>query len=83
MFPGIGNVFNCGSVLGSPKRTNRCIQTEKIAGPIRDERDALQTRVKRLEEVGDQMAAWLNCERNLGNDTYTAHLWKQAKDSKP
>lgn len=43
----------------------------------------LRARVKRLEEVGDQMAAWLNCERNLGNDTYTAHLWKQAKESKP
>lgn len=43
----------------------------------------LKARVKRLEEIGDQMAAWLNCERNLGNDTYTAHLWKQAKESKP
>lgn len=43
----------------------------------------LKARVKRLEEVGDQMAAWLNCERNLGNDTYTAHLWNKAKESKP
>jgi len=45
------------------------------------ERDLyLQSRqIGRMCEVGDQMAAWLNCERNLGNDTYTAHLWVESK----
>jgi len=40
----------------------------------------LQSRqIGRMCEIGDQMAAWLNCDRNLGNDTYTAHLWGEAK----
>lgn len=47
----------------------------------RFERDIyLQSRqIGRMCEIGDQMAAWLNCERNLGNDTFTAHLWCEAK----
>lgn len=35
--------------------------------------------MNRMREIGDQMAAWLKCERNLGNDTFTAHLWDEAK----
>lgn len=95
LFPGIGNVFNCGSVLGSPKRTNRCIQTEKIAGPIRDERDALQARVKRLEDALSAADKYL-CEIQADDSDYdtwicntadarTAYAFAKqaAKESKP
>lgn len=59
------------------------VVSESDARKLESERDALQARVKRLKDVGDQMAVWLNCERNLGNDTYMAYLWKQVKESKP
>jgi hypothetical protein len=39
--------------------------------------------IKRLEEVGDAMAAWLSNPRNLGDDPFMASQWRKAKEAKP
>lgn len=80
--------FKCGSYSTTP--TND--YTSDLCDVLR-ELNAANGRIKQLEsdvylksrqmnrmrEIGDQMAAWLKCERNLGNDTFTAHLWDEAK----
>jgi len=40
-------------------------------------------RIKRLEEAGDKMAAWLSDPRNLGGGTSLASQWNKAKEAKP
>jgi hypothetical protein len=40
-------------------------------------------RIKRLEEVGNSMAAWLSNPRNLGDDPFMASQWRKAKEAKP
>ena len=42
-----------------------------------------QQRIKRLEEVGDEMARWLSSSRNLGDDPFLSHKWYKAKEAKP
>jgi hypothetical protein len=43
----------------------------------------LQERIKRLEEAGDEMAAWLLDPRNLGGGSSMASQWRKAKEAKP
>jgi len=42
----------------------------------------LQERIKRLEEAGDAMEAWLRDER-LNAVQYTVSKWRKAKEAKP
>ena len=42
-----------------------------------------QDRIKRMEEVGDEMARWLSSSRNLGDDPFLSHKWYKAKEAKP
>ncbi len=55
--------------------TQNCADKVILMETLRDREE----RIKRMEEVGDKMASWLKCERNLGNDTFMAHLWDEAK----
>jgi hypothetical protein len=48
-----------------------------------DELIAANDRIKRLEEAGDAMAAWLSDPRNLGDDPFMASQWRKAKEAKP
>ena len=41
-----------------------------------------QERIKRLEDVGNSMAAWLSNPRNLGDDPFMASQWRKAKEAK-
>ena len=50
---------------------------------LRKERDELEHRIKRLEEAGDAMAAWLLDPRNLGGGSSMASQWLKAKEAKP
>ena len=50
---------------------------------LRKERDELKQHIKRLEEAGDAMAAWLSDPRNLGDDPFMASQWRKAKEAKP
>jgi hypothetical protein len=43
----------------------------------------LEDRIKRLEEVGDAMAAWLLDPRNLGGGSSMASQWRKSKEAKP
>jgi hypothetical protein len=45
--------------------------------------DEASERIKRLEEVGDAMAAWLLDPRNLGGGSSMASQWYKAKEAKP
>lgn len=47
------------------------------------ELNAANERIKRLEEAGDEMAAWLSNPRNLGDDAILALKWNHAKEAKP
>lgn len=49
--------------------------TEKI--------QSLRARIKRLEESGDAMAAWLSDPRNLGDDPFMSLQWRKVKEAKP
>lgn len=46
------------------------------------ELNAANERIKRLEEAGDAMAAWLSDPRNLGDDPFMASQWRKAKEAK-
>ncbi len=61
-----------------------------IIDQIADHRDELlnenrklNQRIKRLEEVGNEMAAWLLDPRNLGGGSSMASQWHKAKEAKP
>jgi hypothetical protein len=47
------------------------------------QRDEARERIKRLEEVGNEMAAWLLDPRNLGGGSSMASQWHKAKEAKP
>jgi len=47
------------------------------------ERKHYMDRIKRLEDVGNSMAAWLSNPRNLGDDPFMASQWRKAKEAKP
>jgi cell division septum initiation protein DivIVA len=60
-----------------------------IIDQIADHRDELlnenrklNQRIKRLEEVGNEMAAWLLDPRNLGGGSSMASQWHKAKEAK-
>jgi hypothetical protein len=46
------------------------------------QRDEARGRIKRLEEAGNEMAAWLSNPRNLGDDPFMASQWRKAKEAK-
>jgi cell division septum initiation protein DivIVA len=61
-----------------------------IIDEIADHRDELlnenrklNQRIKRLEEAGDEMAAWLLDPMNLGGGSSMASQWHKAKEAKP
>lgn len=47
------------------------------------QRDEARERIKRLEESGDAMAAWLSDPRNLGDDPFMSSQWRKVKEAKP
>jgi hypothetical protein len=49
---------------------------------LRKERDELEQRIRRLEEAGDKMEAWLRDER-LDAVQHTVSKWNKAKEYKP
>jgi predicted nucleic acid-binding Zn-ribbon protein len=49
---------------------------------IERELTTAQDRIKRLEEAGDAMEAWLRDER-LNAVQYTVSKWRKAKEAKP
>jgi cell division protein FtsB len=49
---------------------------------LRKERDELEQHIKRLEEAGDKMEAWLRDER-LDAVQHTVSKWLKAKEAKP
>ena len=57
-------------------------QEEKIE-ELKRELNAANDRIKRLEDVGNSMAAWLSNPRNLGDDPFMASQWRKAKEAKP
>jgi len=66
------------------------IPQASIIDQIADHRDELlnenrqlKKRIKRLEDVGNSMAAWLSNPRNLGDDPFMASQWRKAKEAKP
>ncbi len=50
---------------------------------LEQELNAANERIKRLEDVGDKMAAWLLDPRNLGGGSSMASQWYKAKEAKP
>jgi hypothetical protein len=45
--------------------------------------DEASERIKRMEDVGNSMAAWLSDPRNLGDDPFMSSQWRKAKEAKP
>ena len=54
-----------------------------VMGLLKRELTGTQKRIKRMEEVGDEMARWLSSSRNLGDDPFLSHKWRKAKEVKP
>ena len=69
--------YQCGTT--KTFRSASCVDREPLATELRN---AL-ARIKRLEEAGDAMAAWLSDPRNLGDDPFMASQWRKAKEAKP
>jgi hypothetical protein len=53
-----------------------------VMGLLTREIIGTQKRIKRMEEVGDEMARWLSSSRNLGDDPFLSHKWRKAKEDK-
>ena len=53
-----------------------------VMGLLKRELIGTQKRIKRMEEVGDEMARWLSSSRNLGDDPFLSHKWRKAKEGK-
>ena len=53
-----------------------------VMGLLKREIIGTQKRIKRMEEVGDEMARWLSSSRNLGDDPFLSHKWYKAKEAK-
>jgi hypothetical protein len=58
-------------------------QAVDLCEQLEIELNAANERIKRLEEVGDAMAAWLSDPRNLGGGSSMASQWHKAKEAKP
>jgi hypothetical protein len=56
---------------------------KKTREPLLLKLDRAAERIKRLEEAGDAMAAWLSDPRNLGDDPFMSSQWRKAKEAKP
>jgi len=75
--------------LNTANKTNRLqyelITTAEKRGvdKSKEELNAANERIKRLEEVGNEMAAWLLDPRNLGGGSSMASQWHKAKEAKP
>ena len=75
--------------LNTANKTNRLqyelITTAEKRGvdKSKEELNAANERIKRLEEVGNEMAAWLLDPRNLGGGSSMASQWYKAKEDKP
>jgi hypothetical protein len=54
----------------------------KSIGDMAKENEDLKQRIKRLEEAGDKMEAWLRDER-LDAVQHTVSKWNKAKEAKP
>jgi hypothetical protein len=54
----------------------------KSIGDMAKENEDLKQRIKRLEEAGDKMEAWLRDER-LDAVQHTVSKWNKAKEDKP
>ncbi len=54
-----------------------------VMGLLKRELIGTQKRIKRMEEVGDEMARWLSNSRNLGDDPFLSNKWREAKEAKP
>ena len=54
-----------------------------LQGLLTRELNWSKDRIRRLEEVGDKMAAWLLDPRNLGGGSSMASQWYKAKEAKP
>jgi hypothetical protein len=59
--------------------SNAIIRQQQL---LDEENLRLQDRIKRLEEAGDAMAAWLLDPRNLGGGSSMASQWHKAKEAK-
>ena len=53
-----------------------------VMGLLKRELTGTQKRIKRMEDVGDEMARWLSSSRNLGDDPFLSHKWRKAKEDK-
>jgi len=53
-----------------------------VMGLLKRELTGTLKRIKRMEEVGDEMARWLSSSRNLGDDPFLSHKWRKAKEDK-
>lgn len=89
----------CGKVLGYPwfkdDQKNFPGATEKdgvcvgdhvgatIVSELAKRHAGALAKIKRLEEAGDAMAAWLSDPRNLGDDPFMSSQWRKAKEAKP
>lgn len=56
---------------------------EQHISELEEENGRLKQRIKRLEEAGDAMAAWLSDPRNLGDDPFMSSQWRKVKEAKP
>ena len=65
------------------KRINDPIEDlHAFARQLERELNAANNRIKRLEEAGDKMEAWLRDER-LDAVQHTVSKWRKAKEAKP
>ncbi len=61
---------------------NPALLGSNVMGLLKRELTGTQKRIKRMEEVGDEMARWLSNSRNLGDDPFLSHKWCKAKEDK-
>lgn len=81
------NAFECGSAnAGWHYQSNECQRREAFLR-LEAERDALQARVKRLEEAGDVLDNHIACGCGVDGPCRSCIKaldgWKQAKEFKP
>jgi hypothetical protein len=68
-------------ILAGDCLRNAAVPSE-FARTLERELTTAQDRIKRLEEAGDAMEAWLRDER-LNAVQYTVSKWRKAKEAKP
>ena len=69
------------AILAGDSLRNAAVPSE-FARTIERELNAANERIKRLEEAGDKMEAWLRDER-LDAVQHTVSKWNKAKEAKP